>query len=58
MLLIFISLHLLLDRVLFKQKRSAHLEAIKRITELGGFDKQYKMINVLLEKLFNVNIDI
>ena len=44
----------ILDRALFKQKRDAQLDAIKRIIVMDGFDKQYKMINVVLEKLFKV----
>ena len=42
------------DRKLFKQKRAAQMEAVKTMMKLEGYEKQFKMISVVLEKLFKV----
>ncbi|XP_064637460.1 coiled-coil domain-containing protein 134-like [Lineus longissimus] len=42
---------------LFHQQRLAHKDAIKTILTLDSFEKQHKMIGIVLEKLFKVLID-
>lgn len=46
-----------LYRRLLRQKRISHLEAIKAIVELGSYEKQFKMIDLILTKLFSVMAD-
>lgn len=44
------------DRAIFKQKRVEQTHAAESILELGDYSKQYKMVEIVLEKLFKVYI--
>ena len=45
------------DQKLFKHKRTAHLEAVKGVLELKNYEKQYKMVSLLTEKIVKVCIN-
>ena len=42
------------DREMFKQKRLSHLEAVKALHNIGGYEKQYKMVNQIVKEIFKV----
>lgn len=44
-------------RRLFKQKRAAHLEAVGKMLQVGVYEKQFKMVKLILTKLFAVMSD-
>ncbi|KAK7789979.1 hypothetical protein R5R35_009629 [Gryllus longicercus] len=43
-----------LFRKLFKQRRAEQLDAVKGLVALSSYEKQYKMVNVILDKVFSV----
>lgn len=45
---------MLIYRAVFKQKRSEQTHAAESILKLGDYSKQYKMVEIVLEKLFKV----
>ncbi|KAK2188577.1 hypothetical protein NP493_128g04022 [Ridgeia piscesae] len=44
-------------RKLFRQKRAVQLEAVRSISSLEKYEKQYKMVRLLLEQIFKVMAD-
>ena len=42
------------DRRLLAARRAQHHEAVNAILAMGGYEKQYKMLSLVLEKLFSV----
>ena len=47
-------LDLFTDRAVFKQKRAEQTFAAESILKLADYSKQYKMVEIVLEKLFKV----
>ena len=45
---------MLIDRSVFKQKRYSQTSAAESILNLADYSKQYKMVEIVLEKLFKV----
>lgn len=43
------------DRAIFKQKRAEQTFAAESILKLGDYTKQYKMVEIVLDKLFKVS---
>lgn len=43
-----------LFRKLFKQRRAEQLDAVKGLVAIGSYEKQFKMVNVILDKVFSV----
>lgn len=39
---------------LFIKRRKEHLEAVRNLRKMNSYERQYKMINVLAEKMFDV----
>lgn len=44
----------LLFRRLFKKRRAEQIQAVKGLLTMDSYEKQYKMITVIVDKLFNV----
>ena len=44
------------DSTVFKQKRSAQINAAESILNLKDYSKQYKMVELVLDKLFKVQL--
>lgn len=42
-----------LYQLLFREKRKSHREAVKAILGLKTYEKQYKMVNLIMEKMFS-----
>lgn len=49
-------LHVQQYRRLFKLRRAERLEAVKSILKLGNFEKQAKLVNVVLNKINEVSV--
>ena len=49
-----VFLHLGRDRKLFRQKRAVQLEAVRSMSSLDKYEKQYKMAQMLLQQMFKV----
>lgn len=42
------------DRLLFREKRKSHKEAVKAILGFKVYDKQYNMVKLIMDKMFSV----
>ena len=41
---------------LFMKRRTEQLDAIKRLLAIDSYEKQYKMVSVIAEKVFSVRL--
>jgi hypothetical protein len=48
----------MLDRRIFKQKRLEQMMAVENIIKMNDYEKQYRIINMIFEKLFKVKTKI
>lgn len=51
---IFLNMYNEPDKRLFVKQRKEHLEAVKILKKIDKYERQYKLVNVMVEKIFDV----